>query len=86
MLPTLIFRILESYLEIDDLLVNHYNISHTESFKDLEMTVLVRVNRMKKLNKHVVGVGCASIEDTSTALSTTVPQLETSVQESHREA
>ncbi|KAK1375186.1 hypothetical protein POM88_031379 [Heracleum sosnowskyi] len=45
-------------------------ISHTSSFKDLGMIVLVsQVNRLRKMNRHVVGVGCASMGDTSVALS-----------------
>ncbi|KAL0354510.1 UNVERIFIED_CONTAM: Threonine synthase, chloroplastic [Sesamum radiatum] len=45
-------------------------ISHTGSFKDLGMTVLVsQVNRLRKMNRPVVGVGCASTGDTSAALS-----------------
>ncbi|GJR09966.1 threonine synthase 1, chloroplastic-like protein, partial [Tanacetum coccineum] len=40
------------------------------SFKDLGMTVLVsQVNRLRKMGKHLVGVGCASTGDTSAALS-----------------
>ncbi|KAE8720074.1 Threonine synthase 2 [Hibiscus syriacus] len=43
---------------------------HTGSFKDLGMTVLVsQVNRLRKINKPIVGVGCASTGDTSAALS-----------------
>ncbi|KAK9101458.1 hypothetical protein Scep_024888 [Stephania cephalantha] len=57
-------------LGMNDLWVKHCGISHTGSFKDLGMTVLVsQVNRLRKLNKPVVGVGCASTGDTSAALS-----------------
>ncbi|GJX70178.1 threonine synthase, chloroplastic [Tanacetum coccineum] len=53
-----------------DLWVKHCGISHTGSFKDLGMTVLVsQVNRLRKMGKHLVGVGCASTGDTSAALS-----------------
>eukprot|EP00262_Sarcandra_glabra_P021957 TRINITY_DN9483_c0_g4_i1.p1 TRINITY_DN9483_c0_g4~~TRINITY_DN9483_c0_g4_i1.p1 ORF type:complete len:421 (-),score=28.17 TRINITY_DN9483_c0_g4_i1:220-1440(-) len=57
-------------LEMNDLWVKHCGISHTGSFKDLGMTVLVsQVNRLRKMNRPVVGVGCASTGDTSAALS-----------------
>jgi len=57
-------------LGMNDLWVKHCGISHTGSFKDLGMTVLVsQVNRLRKMNKPVVGVGCASTGDTSAALS-----------------
>ncbi|KAL7598570.1 hypothetical protein Lser_V15G25531 [Lactuca serriola] len=55
---------------MNDLWVKHCGISHTGSFKDLGMTVLVsQVNRLRKMNKPLVGVGCASTGDTSAALS-----------------
>ncbi|KAK1381544.1 hypothetical protein POM88_028288 [Heracleum sosnowskyi] len=39
-------------------------ISHTSSFKDLGMIVLVsQVNRLRKMNRPVVGVGCVSTSD-----------------------
>ncbi|KAI5065260.1 hypothetical protein GOP47_0019955 [Adiantum capillus-veneris] len=57
-------------LGMNDLWVKHCGISHTGSFKDLGMTVLVsQVNRLKKMNKNLLGVGCASTGDTSAALS-----------------
>uniref|UniRef100_A0A0D6QSB3 threonine synthase n=1 Tax=Araucaria cunninghamii TaxID=56994 RepID=A0A0D6QSB3_ARACU len=57
-------------LGMNDLWVKHCGISHTGSFKDLGMTVLVsQVNRLRKLNRPLVGVGCASTGDTSAALS-----------------
>eukprot|EP00252_Welwitschia_mirabilis_P015009 TRINITY_DN33113_c0_g1_i1.p1 TRINITY_DN33113_c0_g1~~TRINITY_DN33113_c0_g1_i1.p1 ORF type:complete len:540 (+),score=33.78 TRINITY_DN33113_c0_g1_i1:243-1862(+) len=57
-------------LGMNDLWVKHCGISHTGSFKDLGMTVLVsQVNRLRKMNKPLVGVGCASTGDTSAALS-----------------
>ncbi|PKN53893.1 MAG: threonine synthase [Deltaproteobacteria bacterium HGW-Deltaproteobacteria-14] len=44
--------------------------SHTGSFKDLGMTVLVsQVNRMRALGVPIVAVGCASTGDTSAAVS-----------------
>ncbi|PKU71333.1 threonine synthase, chloroplastic [Dendrobium catenatum] len=55
-----------------DLWVKHCGISHTGSFKDLGMTVLVsQVNRLrsKPLSRPIGGVGCASTGDTSAALS-----------------
>lgn len=58
------------FLGMNDLWVKHCGISHTGSFKDLGMTVLVsQVNRLMKMNRPVVGVGCASTGDTSAALS-----------------
>ncbi|RAL50482.1 hypothetical protein DM860_016949 [Cuscuta australis] len=60
----------KQFLGMNDLWVKHCGISHTGSFKDLGMTVLVsQVNRLRKMNKPVVGVGCASTGDTSAALS-----------------
>ncbi|CAK7356898.1 unnamed protein product [Dovyalis caffra] len=60
----------KQFLEMNELWVKHCGISHTGSFKDLGMTVLVsQVNRLIKMNKPVVGVGCASTGDTSAALS-----------------
>ncbi|KAL0426823.1 UNVERIFIED_CONTAM: Threonine synthase 1, chloroplastic [Sesamum latifolium] len=57
-------------LGMNDLWVKHCGISHTGSFKDLGMTVLVsQVNRLRKMNSPLVGVGCASTGDTSAALS-----------------
>nr|WBN92626.1 threonine synthase [Passiflora edulis] len=60
----------KEFLGMSDLWVKHCGISHTGSFKDLGMTVLVsQVNRLRKLKRPVVGVGCASTGDTSAALS-----------------
>lgn len=60
----------KKFLQMNDLWVKHCGISHTGSFKDLGMTVLVsQVNRLRKLNRPLVGVGCASTGDTSAALS-----------------
>ncbi|KAM0020875.1 putative threonine synthase [Helianthus debilis subsp. tardiflorus] len=60
----------ENLSGMNDLWVKHCGISHTGSFKDLGMTVLVsQVNRLRKMNKPLVGVGCASTGDTSAALS-----------------
>lgn len=60
----------KQFLGMNDLWVKHCGISHTGSFKDLGMTVLVsQVNRLRRLNRPVVGVGCASTGDTSAALS-----------------
>ncbi|KAL5978766.1 hypothetical protein ACLOJK_029883 [Asimina triloba] len=57
-------------LGMNDLWVKHCGISHTGSFKDLGMTVLVsQVNRLRKIGRPIVGVGCASTGDTSAALS-----------------
>ncbi|EFJ13894.1 hypothetical protein SELMODRAFT_94334 [Selaginella moellendorffii] len=63
-------RLGKEMLDMNDLWVKHCGISHTGSFKDLGMTVLVsQVNRLRKMKKPVVGVGCASTGDTSAALS-----------------
>ncbi|XP_039121677.1 threonine synthase, chloroplastic-like [Dioscorea cayenensis subsp. rotundata] len=61
----------KDYLGMNDLWVKHCGISHTGSFKDLGMTVLVsQVNRLRRrLKRPIVGVGCASTGDTSAALS-----------------
>ncbi|KAL8035969.1 hypothetical protein ABFX02_12G129200 [Erythranthe guttata] len=60
----------KKFLGMNDLWIKHCGISHTGSFKDLGMTVLVsQVNRLRKLNRPLVGVGCASTGDTSAALS-----------------
>lgn len=58
-------------LDMTDLWVKQCGNSHTGSFKDLGMTVLVsQVNRIRKQNpKSVSAVGCASTGDTSAALS-----------------
>lgn len=58
-------------LGMSDLWVKQCGCSHTGSFKDLGMTVLVsQVNRVRKLNPSAVSaVGCASTGDTSAALS-----------------
>ncbi|XP_022154650.1 threonine synthase, chloroplastic-like [Momordica charantia] len=60
----------KQFLGMNDVWVKHCGISHTGSFKDLGMTVLVsQVNRLRKMNRPVIGVGCASTGDTSAALS-----------------
>lgn len=57
-------------LGMSDLWVKQCGNSHTGSFKDLGMTVLVsQVNRLRKQGKPLVAVGCASTGDTSAALS-----------------
>ena len=58
-------------LGMNDLWVKQCGNSHTGSFKDLGMTVLVsQVNHiMKTQNKTIAAVGCASTGDTSAALS-----------------
>eukprot|EP00898_Chlorokybus_atmophyticus_P003372 jgi/Chlat1/4035/Chrsp26S04095 len=57
-------------LHMDELWVKQCGNSHTGSFKDLGMTVLVsQVNRLRKQGKPLVAVGCASTGDTSAALS-----------------
>ena len=58
-------------LGLTDLWVKQCGVSHTGSFKDLGMTVLVsQVNHMIKRSKHeIMGVACASTGDTSAALA-----------------
>ena len=58
-------------LGMSDLWVKQCGNSHTGSFKDLGMTVLVsQCNRVRKMNPDsVTAVGCASTGDTSAALS-----------------
>ncbi len=58
-------------LGVADLWVKQCGVSHTGSFKDLGMTVLVsQVNHMIKSGKHkIMGVACASTGDTSAALA-----------------
>ncbi len=58
-------------LGLDDLWVKQCGVSHTGSFKDLGMTVLVsQVNHIIKSGKQdIMGVACASTGDTSAALA-----------------
>ena len=57
-------------LGISDLWVKQCGVSHTGSFKDLGMTVLVsQVNHMMKTGADILGVACASTGDTSAALA-----------------
>ena len=58
-------------LGMSDLWVKQCGNSHTGSFKDLGMTVLVsQVNRLRKTQPDLVqAVGCASTGDTSAALA-----------------
>jgi threonine synthase len=55
---------------LDDLWVKQCGISHTGSFKDLGMTVLVSaVNQMRRRGLPIRAVACASTGDTSAALA-----------------
>ncbi|MCK6489741.1 MAG: threonine synthase [Planctomycetes bacterium] len=57
---------------VGDLWVKQCGVSHTGSFKDLGMTVLVsQVNHLMKSGKQpgIIGVACASTGDTSAALA-----------------
>ena len=57
-------------LKIRDLYIKQCGISHTGSFKDLGMTVLVsHVNSMRKRGIPIRAVACASTGDTSAALA-----------------
>ncbi len=61
---------LGEHLGLDDLWVKLCGNSHTGSFKDLGMTVLVsQVNRMRRLGVPIKAVACASTGDTSAALA-----------------
>lgn len=64
-------RLGKEFLGMTDLWVKQCGNSHTGSFKDLGMTVLVsQVNRIrKKFPDRIHAVGCASTGDTSAALS-----------------
>lgn len=63
-------RLGKEHLGMDELWVKLCGNSHTGSFKDLGMTVLVsQVNRMRKAGVPIAAVGCASTGDTSAALS-----------------
>ncbi len=61
---------LGEHLGLSDLWVKLCGNSHTGSFKDLGMTVLVsQVNRMRRLGVPIKAVACASTGDTSAALA-----------------
>ncbi len=61
---------LGAHLGLDDLWVKLCGNSHTGSFKDLGMTVLVsQVNHMRKRGVPIKAVACASTGDTSAALA-----------------
>ncbi len=61
---------LGKYLGLDDLWIKLCGNSHTGSFKDLGMTVLVsQVNHMRKKGIPIQAVACASTGDTSAALA-----------------
>jgi len=63
-------RLLGQKIGLPDLWVKQCGISHTGSFKDLGMTVLISVvNQMIADNKPIRAVACASTGDTSAALS-----------------
>ncbi|HNH08797.1 MAG TPA: threonine synthase [Leptospiraceae bacterium] len=57
-------------LGLESLYVKQCGVSHTGSFKDLGMTVLVsQVNQLRKQGKNIRAVACASTGDTSAALA-----------------
>lgn len=57
-------------LGLEHLWVKQCGHTHTGSFKDWGMTVLVsQVNRMRHLGRNIAAIGCASTGDTSAALS-----------------
>jgi len=68
--PLLPARLLGQWLGISDLWIKQCGISHSGSFKDLGMTVLLSVvNTMIKQGKPIRAVACASTGDTSAALA-----------------
>ena len=56
-----------NYLGIDEIYIKQCGTSHTGSFKDLGMTVLVSM--VNQIRSHIRAVACASTGDTSAALS-----------------
>jgi threonine synthase len=57
-------------IDIDDLWIKQCGMSHTGSFKDIGMTVLVSmVKQMRRQGKNIKAVACASTGDTSAALA-----------------
>ncbi len=63
-------RILGQELDMRVLHIKQCGISHTGSFKDLGMTVLVSVvNQMRSDDKNIKAIACASTGDTSAALA-----------------
>jgi threonine synthase len=56
-----------SHLGIDEIYIKQCGTSHTGSFKDLGMTVLVSM--VNEIRTHIRAVACASTGDTSAALS-----------------
>lgn len=64
-------KTLEKELSLDELWIKQCGVTHTGSFKDLGMTVLVsQVNEMMNLPENKIrAVACASTGDTSAALS-----------------
>lgn len=63
-------RLAEAF-DLDEIMVKQCGTTHTGSFKDLGMTVLVsQVNHLIRSGKHeILGVACASTGDTSAALA-----------------
>ena len=68
--PLLESKKLTQKLGVKNLWIKQCGISHTGSFKDLGMTVLVsQVNQMITEGKNIKAIACASTGDTSAALS-----------------
>lgn len=68
--PLLAIPRLGSQIGLPDLWVKLCGNSHTGSFKDLGMTVLVSlVNHLRKKGRNIKAIACASTGDTSAALS-----------------
>lgn len=68
--PLLELKKLANELKISSLHLKQCGVSHTGSFKDLGMTVLVsHVKSLIAAGKHIRAVACASTGDTSAALS-----------------
>ena len=67
--PLISSRGLASALGIEEVFVKQCGTSHTGSFKDLGMTVLVTMVNHIKTQRNIRAVACASTGDTSAALS-----------------
>jgi threonine synthase len=68
--PLVEMRAMGSELDLGALHLKQCGVTHTGSFKDLGMTVLVsQVKAMRRQGKKIAAVGCASTGDTSAALA-----------------
>ena len=68
--PLLAYPRLAAELSLNNIFVKQWGTTHTGSFKDLGMTVLLsQVNHMLKSGQNIKAVACASTGDTSAALA-----------------